>query len=588
MRLCFALVSIVLFAGCHTKKTIAQMKDSDFSLPPIPHEQNKNATATYAETIAFFEAAAKHPFIELRTYGSTDAGKPLHLAVISNDGNFDPDAARKNGKRIFLVNNGIHPGEPCGVDASMQLVRDLIMDSEASAMLDNVVLCMIPMYNIGGALNRNSHTRTNQDGPESYGFRGNARNLDLNRDFIKCDSKNAKAFTIIFREWEPDVFVDTHTSNGADYQYTMTMIATQHNKLHPSLGNFLDQELMPKLYAEMKNRNWEMTPYVYARESPHEGILAFLDSPRYSSGYAALFNTLSFMPEAHMLKPFEDRVASTKAFLEAMLEALNGPMGLTLDRIRRQVNESTKTQMVFDIDWELDRSKQDVLMFKGYTAKRKPSAITGMDRLYYDRNEPYEMEIPYWKTYKSKLSVDRPDSYFIPQAWTEVIERLELNGVEITTLTEPKTVEVEVYYIRDFKDRDAYEGHYLHSNVIVEKRTEAMTMVAGDYEVVTNQDCNRYIIETLEPQAPDSYFAWNFFDSILQQKEYFSSYVFEDLAAKILAENPDLKKQLEQRKSEDEEFAKSAYRQLEFVYKNSPHYEPTHRRYPVYRYFGSN
>ena len=175
-------------------------------------------------------------------------------------------------------------------------------------------LCIIPLYNIGGALNRNSHTRTNQEGPESYGFRGNARNLDLNRDFIKCDSKNARAFTTIFQDWQPDVFIDTHTSNGADYQYTMTIIATQHNKLHSSLGNFLDQELMPALYAEMKTKDWEMCPYVYSREEPDHGIAAFLDYARYSSGYAALFNTLSFMPETHMLKPYQRSCCFNQGF----------------------------------------------------------------------------------------------------------------------------------------------------------------------------------------------------------------------------------------------------------------------------------
>ncbi|MEM8907490.1 MAG: M14 family zinc carboxypeptidase, partial [Bacteroidota bacterium] len=222
---------------------------------PTPFEQNNNTTATYHEAIAFYQnLAASYSQLELKTYGATDSGHPLHLAILSKDEDFDPESIRRKGKNVLLINNAIHPGEPCGVDATMLFLRDLLTQKERQTLLEKTVIIAIPVYNIGGALNRNSTTRANQNGPASYGFRGNARNLDLNRDFIKCDSRNAQTFNQLFNEWNPTIFVDNHTSNGADYQYTMTLIATQHSKLSPPLATYLQESLLPRLYREMDNR----------------------------------------------------------------------------------------------------------------------------------------------------------------------------------------------------------------------------------------------------------------------------------------------------------------------------------------------
>lgn len=571
---------VILLTSCHPAITqITDMNNTDWA---TAHERDHNTTATYDEAIAYYkkldQAFAK---MKLMEYGKTDIGRPLHALVFSNDGDFDPVSLRKKGRQILLINNGIHPGEPCGVDASMMLLRDY---AQKDQLPENLVLVVIPLYNIGGALNRNSHTRANQDGPESYGFRGNARNLDLNRDFIKADSRNAEAFTRIFQDWQPTLFVDNHTSNGADYQYTMTIIPNQHDRLEKGLGTYLDEEMMPQLYAQMKSRNWESCPYVYARETPDKGIIAFLDLGRYSTGYTSLFNTIGFMPETHMLKPFKDRVASTYAFMESIIYIMEKDGG-KIARLKAEANENVCAQSTFDLNWTLDTEQVNELEFKGYEAGYKPSEVSGEDRLYYDQNQPFTKNIPYLKNYKPTLSIEKPYAYIIPQAWREVIERLQWNGVEMTPLQNNQAIKGEVYYIKDFDTRNAYEGHHLHSNVGVEKRVETLQFFKGDYVVKVNQPTNRYIVETLEPQAPDSWFAWNFFDGILMQKEHFSSYIFEDEAAEILRNQPEIKAALEKRKKEDEEFAANAYAQLEFVYQQSKHYEPTHKRYPVMRAF---
>lgn len=551
----------------------------------IPFESNENQTLTYQEAIACYEKMAEtYPAIfKLSTLGSTDVGEPLHVAVLNTSGEFDPEKIRKSGKQILLINNGIHPGEPEGIDATILLLRDILEKPERQKALEQLVLVIIPVYNVDGCLNRGAYSRANQDGPEAYGFRGNARNYDLNRDFLKCDSRNARTFNQIFTTWLPDIFVDNHTSNGADYQYTMTLIATQHNKLEAPLGQFLENTMLPELYADMKGRKWEMIPYVDSpKETPDSGIVGFCDYGRYSTGYAALWNTIGFMPETHMLKPFKDRVWSTYHFMDVVIGFMSRHI-VEIREARAKAWENTRSKREFVLDYAMDQKKQDTITFKGYEAKYKPSEVSGLPRLWYDRNEPFEKSIPYYNHFVPAVSVEKPLAYLIPQAWEHVIERLKINKVAMRQLSKAVTLETETYFIKDYKTRNAWEGHYYHHGVTLEKRTLQRSFSKGDYVVYANQNANRYLMETLEPNAPDSWFAWNFFEPVLMQKEYFSAYVFEDLAAAFLKDNPAVQAELDAKRKAEPDFAADGAQQLDWVYRKSPWYEPTHRMYPVAR-----
>lgn len=548
-----------------------------------PFENNQNTTATYLEAITYYYKLSEvYPNISVGTYGKTDSGHPLHEIIVTNDGNFNPSIIKKKEKVVLFINNAIHAGEPCGVDASMMLARDLL--TTKSNLLDNVVVVIVPVYNIGGALNRGRHSRANQNGPTSYGFRGNAKNLDLNRDFIKCDSKNARSFIALFNKWNPEIFIDNHTSNGSDYQYIMTLIATQKDKLNPTLSKFLTETMLPELYSKMEDKKFEMTPYVYnMHATPDKGIMGFLDLGRYSSGYAAIHHSISFMPETHMLKPFKERVRSTYAFSESVLEHINDHHKSIVANHKKAYRESIE-QKVWPLTWTLDTTSIEFLSFKGFTAKYKKSDIHGADRLYYDRNSKYEKSIKLYDKYTPNITVTKPEAYIIPQAYSEIVDLLKLNGVKVSTLQHDQSLEVEVYYIDDYSSTShPYEGHYLHHSVQLQKETQTIKYHQGDYLVNTSQPETRFIIETLEPQGPDSYFAWNFFDGILMRKEHFSPYVWEDLAAKLLLEDPKLKKAFEEEKENNEDFASDSNAQLTFIYKNSPYYEPTYLRYPIGR-----
>jgi len=550
-------------------------------LTPFELSKDKNYTATYNEIIAYYKKLAGHyPQMKLLNYGITDIGKPLTLIVLSRDRVFNPALIKKQNKRVLLINNGIHPGEPEGIDASMILTRDLL---KKNALPKDVVICIIAVYNIDGCLNRGL-SRINQNGPRAYGFRGNYRNLDLNRDFIKADSRNALAFEQILNTWNPEIFLDNHTSDGADYQYVMTLIETQKDKQNPILAEYTSKILSPELYKRMKISGYEMTPYVESEDrSPDSGIVSFLETPRFATGYTAQHNIISYITETHMLKPFDKRVYATYDFMQNLIDIFERDAKL-VGELKHKADGQVSRQQTFALNWELDKDHVDTLVFKGYAAGYKTSEVSGLPRLYYDRSKPYTKTIKYFDNYKVTATAEKPLAYIIPQAWGKIIDLFKLNNVAMKRLSHDTTLDLQMYYIADYKTpQRPYEGHYLHSNVKLNPVEMGVKFYAGDYVVYTDQPLNRYIVETLEPQGVDSFFAWNFFDSVLGEKEYFSDYVFEDIAADLLKKDLELKKKLDDEKLKDPKLAGSASAQLNFVYRNSPWFEKTYLRYPVGR-----
>lgn len=556
---------------------------------PTPFEKNgPNYSTTYGEMITFYKGLeAASPMVKVfEIENGTDIGKPLHLVVITASKIFHPVPLRQADTRIVMVMNGIHPGEPDGIDASMILARDLVLDKLFAPLLEHLAVCIIPAYNVDGMLARNSVSRTNQNGPEAYGFRGNGQNLDLNRDFIKQDSRNARAFAKLYTEWRPDIFIDTHTSNGADYQYIMTYIATMKDKLDPGLANYMETVLNPEVSAKMKEAEYEMCPYVQTKGwevVPDSGISAFYDSPRYSTGYASLFGAMAYTTESHMLKKFDDRVYGTYHFMMNLLKIVNRDRKI-IGRLRKEALEALKRQTEYPLKWKLDTKISVQIPFKGYAATTFPSAVTGFQRLRYDETSPWTKNIPFYNHYVSEITVTKPTAYIVPQSWEAVVERLKLSGVAMQRLAEDVTTEVAMYKITQYDAADQpYEGHYPLSGLVLTKEVQQVPFAAGDYVIYLDQEANRFIVETLEPLGIDSYLSWNFFDPILSRKEYFSPYVFEPEAQRILEADPKLKQDLQDKVKADTAFAKSDWAQLDYVYQHSKHMEPGYLRYPVAR-----
>lgn len=554
---------------------------------PTRFELSKGSqTPTYVEIIDWWKKLDKgSPLVKMQEMGPTDAGHPLHLILVSGDGDFHIPSLKRKNKTILFINNGIHPGEPDGIDASMLLVKAIVTGQYKLPI--SVVLAIIPVYNIGGALNRSRFYRVDQNGPEELGFRGNSQNLDLNRDFIKCDSKEALSFTKIFHFLDPDVFIDNHVSNGADYQHVMTLLTSQHNKLGGEMGSYLNTIFEPAIYAGMKNKGHDLVPYVnHFGETPETGWRQFWDSPRYSSGYATLWHTFAFVPETHMLKPYTQRVDATKDLMEAFIEFM-AIHGNEIGKLRQAVKNQKSTQAIFPIAWKWDRTKFIEIPFKGYEGGKKTSKVSGLPRLYYDRSKPFQKKVPFYNEYTDSLSIEKPIAYIIPQGWWKVIERLKANSIVMQQFAKDTLVKVEGYRIEKYVSAARpYEGHHPNGQTEVSKWQKEMRFRKGDYYIPLNGSANRFLMETLEPQGDDSYFAWNFFDPILGQKEGFSDYAFEETAAGYLKNNPEIRNRLEERKRKDSSFAGNEQAQLSFVFQSSPYYEPAHMLYPVFRVVG--
>ena len=542
-----------------------------------------NETPTYVELIECLGSLSdQYEWLELYAMGPSDYGLPVYLCVVNGAGDSLQTFAKARSETTVLFNNAIHPGEPDGINAMLIWLNEL---KENPSLLKSLPLvAIIPAYNIGGMHNRSSTSRANQNGPEEYGFRGNAQNLDLNRDFIKMDSQNAFTFSTVFHALDPDVFVDNHVSNGANYQYTLTYIAPVRERIPPAIRSLIYKQLIPELSTAIKEKHgYDLFPYVDLKgKTPSEGIVSFNDLPRYSMGYTSLFNTISFTVETHMLKPFDSRVDATYAFMKEIIN-WSYQNSKRIEKSRGDAHQYDLNQKSHYYNYRLS-NKKDSILFKGYAHSFPINKYTNQPRLLYDEELPYEDHIPWYKDYDYQDSLIVPKYYIIGCQEDDVICRLNANKIKYRRVLKDSVLILGTYFIEDYKVFNSpYEGHF---RLYDTKAIESLRMVSlkkGDLIVSSRQKGSRFIHSVLYPKCEDSYFSWNFFDSYLQQKEYFSSYVFVDKIEEILRNDPDLMNEFNQKKRLDEAFRNSEREQLNFIYKRSGYFEDnTFKVLPVF------
>jgi hypothetical protein len=578
------LLSTTLLAFVLTATLSAQERSS---VPSLKYDDNQSFT--WEEAIRYYrELDQDYEEASLIEMGMTDAGRPLHLFLISGDGVFDPQEIHRKGKTIVLINNGIHPGEPEGIDASARFAADILADREGlKKYLRNCTVAIIPVYNVGGALTRSRYWRINQNGPEEKGARRNTRFLDLNRDFVKQDSRDARAFAEIYRYLDPDVFLDTHTTNGSDHQFTVTLIATQPEKMYPEMEHFFRGEMLPGLYRRMKDvEKNEMVPYVqYTDRGEIKAIIGFEEHAYYSTGYSALFNSFGFMTETLVYKPYPERVRGTLQFIKELVRysALNSKEIL---RLRDEANRRTLEAKEYVIDWDQDTTRWDMVIYHGYRYEDTVTPITGRKTGFYNHAKPYTDTIRYYNYFNPAVVVEAPEAYIVPFAWEEVIERLRINGAEMHQIKNDTTLTVETYYIEGYEPaRRATQGHYFNSKTEVRKVTQEVGYLKGDFIIPLNQRSNRYIVTMLEPLSESGFFSWNFFDSFLEGQDWFSAWGFESHLKELLDHDPDLRAAFDKARNEDARMAADPVVQLQWLYQNTPvsELEKRTRLYPVGR-----
>ncbi len=550
-------------------------------------KSNQLESPDYENTLKYFQKFAENtPYVKIKTIGVSPQGRELKVIIVSKDKAFTPEQAKKAGKAIVLIQNGIHPGEVEGKDACMLLLREILITKEKQSLLDNTILLIIPVLNVDGHERVSPFNRPNQNGPKKMGWRTNALNLNLNRDYLKADTPEIKSFLKLFNDWLPDFMIDNHTTNGADYQYHVTYGIETHQNIDRGLLNLIDKKYLPQLLNRVEDDGFIVGPYMEFKSGTIEsGIIDLPAPPRLSHGYCAAQNRICLLVETHSLKPFANRVFSTKSMMEHSISFVNENHKELISLNKQADKETVKYYLSTKKKFPLvlkGNGKFDKFLFKGFEWNDEHTEITGATVRKYTDN-PMEIEIPIFNKANSLKKIMVPAAYLIPQQFSDVINVIKSHSINFNILNTNKKLKVEKYRFTNVKfAARPYEGRQIPS-FQCNSFSEWIEIEAGTLIVYTNQRQLRVIVNLLEPEAPDSFVSWGFFNTFFERKEYAEDYVMEPYAKQMLKNNPDLRAEFFKKLNEDESFRNNGGERLDFFYKRSPFYDKGENVYPIMR-----
>lgn len=513
----------------------------------------------------------------------------MPLLVLSRDRAFTPAAARRANKPVVLIQNGIHAGEIDGKEASLALVRDIAVSKQLARLAARATVLVVPIFNVDGHERTSPYNRINQDGPDEMGWRATSQGLNLNRDYMKADAPEMRAMLALINAWNPDLYVDTHVTNGADFQYDVLFTIESNGYVARPIAEYVETVLRPSVRPAVERKGHIVESYFNLRDPADlsKGIERQIFPPRFSNGYGALRNRPVVLVETHMLKSFDVRVRATYDLLVELLEAVNANPVALQTAVATADAETSKDGENYDPDrrstlrLELAPTSRTI-SFRGVSFTVAPSEVSGTGWISYGAS-PQNVDIPLFDDVRVSTSVVPPLAYIVPAEWTSVIERLAIHGIRTRKLSRPVRAEFETYRLsQPVWQASPYEGrHPLRFTVV--PVTEVRTVPAGSVVVQLDQPAARVAVHLLEPGAPDSLVAWGLFDAIFEQKEYAEGYILEKLAREMLATDPALKAEYEKRLSEDTAFRESPRARLGFFYERSPYRDATIGAYPVVR-----
>ncbi len=551
------------------------------------------ATPTYAEAMEYLKRIDKaSPWVRLRSFGISPQGRELPLVIVSKRRAFDPLKARKTGLPVILVESCIHAGEPDGKDATLMLLREIAITKSMAALADHVTLLFMPIFNADGHERRSPYNRINQNGPVEQGWRTTAQNLNLNRDFLKADAPEMRAWLRVYNEWMPELLVDCHVTNGIDFRYNLTYSMEMFENCPAPVVEW-QGKLRDAFTAGMKSEGDPVFPYVFPRENLDisKGIINYASPPRLSTGYAAVRNRAALLIETHMLKPYRERVTATYRLLVEVLRFINGDPGALLSAVARGDDETAQllgtprdTAHFPLIFTRTEKSRP--IEFDGYEATVVESEISGGKYTVWNHDKPVRATIPFFDDVTAQRRVRVPAAYIVPAEWTAVSDVLSIHDVHFLRLVSDTRIPVEVTKFSQVKFRETpYEGRQM---VTFRDTTVIDTILfpAGSIVVAPGQRSGRAAVHLLEARGPDSFVAWGFFNAIFEAKEYFEPYMMEGIAKKMLDSDSGLKLLYEKRLATDSAFSKNPRARLGFFHERSPWADPKMNVYPVGKYFG--
>lgn len=551
-----------------------------------PVEKNDlRTTPSYDEAIAWLrKLVAAAPQLKLVAFGKSPEGRDIWMVVASASKQHTAEALRKNGKPTILAQGGIHAGEIDGKDAGLMLLRDMTVRGTKRGLLERANFLFVPIFNVDGHERTSRFGRPNQRGPEVMGWRTTARNLNLNRDYAKIDAPEMAAMVRALHEWQPDLYLDLHVTDGADYQYDITFGFNATGGHSPAIAAWLEKNFAPAVTDDLAAAGHVPGPVeVSGWIEPTDwkkGITSWMAEPRLSTGYGDVRHLPTILVENHSLKPYAQRVLGTYVFLESALRTCAKSQSdlhaaIAADRNRR----APRIPLAWDVDPE---APEETIDYKGIEMRVVPSAVSGGARIEY-AGKPATATIPHPKQNRVTVSVSRAKAYWIPPAWRDVIERLQLHGIECEQIVAARDVDVTMYRLEEAKfESEAFEGRVrVSARPNAEKRTERYP--AGSMRVTTDQPLGDLAAVLLEPASPDSFFQWGFFNEVLQQTEYIEGYVMEPMAERMLAADPKLAEEFREKLAKDEAFRSSSTERLRWFYSRTPFADERWKLYPVGR-----
>jgi Zinc carboxypeptidase len=552
------------------------------------------ASPRYDETVAWLrKLVAAASTLQMVSLGQSPEGRDLWLVVASKERAFTPESLRATGKPTLFAQAGIHAGEIDGKDAGMMLLRDLSVGGSSRALLDRANFLFVPIFNVDGHERFSAFTRINQRGPKEAGWRTTARNLNLNRDYTKLDASETRLMVQALNRWPVDLYYDLHVTDDTDHQYDMTYGHNWPTAWSPAIAAWLEKKLLPATDAALRAQGHIPGRFVQLVDhlDPAKGLLPWFASPRFSNGWGDARHLPTVLVEAHSLKPFAQRVLGNYVLLESTLRIL-GEKGEELRQAVREDQDRRGPELV--LDWAAPAAPQRTVEVLGVEWRTSTSAISGESRLEYTA-APKTWTAPKLDATVPVASARRPRAYWVPAAWSDVIERLTLQGLRVERQAEARRVGVEMYRIREPKLAvQPFEGRVgVKARFEPEVRTE--TFAPGSLRVPTDQPLGDLLMLLLEPASPDSYFAWGFFHEVLQPTETVESYVMEPMAERMLAEDPALRAEFSKWLAEglrnpvpkvnagDEAFMQGPSPQLQWFYERTPFFDDRALLYPVAR-----
>lgn len=563
-------------------------------------------TPDYSQTMAWFKKLADaSPLISEVSIGVSPEGRDINMIIASTDKTVTAAALKTSKKPLLLVQAGIHAGEIDGKDAGMMLLRDIAFGNK-KYLLDKVNFLFIPILNVDGHERTSLYNRPNQRGPENMGYRTNAQNLNLNRDYAKIDTREIRAVIKVINEYDPDLYMDIHVTDGADYQYDITFGGFGKQGYSPVIANWLLTEYKVIADKDLAANGHIPGQLIFAVNDRDfsKGTSLSMGDPRFSDAYGNLRHLPTILVENHSLKPYKQRVLGTYVLLESTLKILASQGEL----LKKTIAEDKALRIEkIPLSWKIPQMKEkvafdsknnlenatavvaapDSLQFLGIESKITKSSITNSDYVQWT-GKPVTIKIANYKSTEAANFVTRPKGYWVPVYCDEVIARLKLHGIQMETITEPREVAVEMYRITEYafgNDSHKVEPFEGHMQVTATVATEQHKQIfpKGSVYISTDQPLGELALFLLEPASKDSYFSWGFFDQVFQRTEYIEAYVMEPTMAKMLDESPELKAEFEQKKAQDPDFAKNPNAIFTWFYSKTEYYDSRYLLYPVGR-----